>query len=406
MNEITLNCADAPNAAIANFLATLQPVSTPSAACTDNDEEDLPFEITLDRYTRDPWSVLEPSNEKIWKSCWFQSIDDKKRLPGFLKFLTNRKKAAFGLFQSPHPDEVTGDLNTAVFLVPYQQPIFPIDSQDRSKSDLIFVKYCLDESLTEAGQSKPKPKQIMQAQQQKMQRPNRQSQKQSSSTSATAKGAICGGGSGLLGNLLGATQRTNHHLDTVPARKKEKQISLIDTLSSGQVVNKFREKVEQILKDFGSSKKTEVMISISMADITREMTSMEEKAKVSLKVLEFVVNEAVEEINEEWTPYKEPGEFMDEANVVVYKAGFCPPEVMEDLNRGELPDEVKQEQRAMREAREREVQKKLRMLEEKNQKNASKHVGASMLNTAKRDRRSIEEIQNDMVDGQKKAKIE
>ena len=402
MNEITLNCADAPNAVMTNFLATLQPIST--SASTDNeDEEDLPFEITLDRYTRDSWSVLKPKNEKIWKSCWFRSIDEKKRLPGFLKFLTQRKKAAFGKFESPHPDEVTGKLNVAIFLVPFQQPRFSTDGQDVSNADLIFVKYCLDENLTKV-ELKLKPKPIMRAPQQRMQR-NDPSQQQMS-TSTSSKGTSSKVGSGLLGNLLGATHRTNQHLDTVPARKKEKQSSQIDTLSSGQVVNKFRDKVEQILKEFGSSTKTEVVISISMADITREMTSMEEKSQVSLKVLEFVVNEAVEEINEEWTPYKEPGEFMDEANIVVYKAGCCPPEVMEDLNRGEIPDEVKQEQRAMREAREREEKKKLRMLEEKNQKNASKHVGISMLNMAKRDRRSIEEIQNDMVDGQKKARIE
>ena len=402
MNEITLNCADAPNAQITNFLATLQPFST------DHNEEDLPFEITLDRYTRDPWSVLNPPNEKVWTSCWFKSIDNKKNLPGFLQFLSQRGKAAFGKFESPHPDEVTGDINKAVFLVPFQQPPPPADSDGAdagSKDDFIFVKYCLDERLTKVTISKkPTSGQMMQMQQQRtQQRPNHSQQQVPKSIGV--------GSSGLLGNLLGKSQRTNQHLDSVPQRKKEKQMNQIDTLSSGQVITKFRDKVEQMFKELESSTNTEVKISISMADLTREMTSMEEKEKVTLKVLEFVVNEAVEDINEdineEWTPYKEPGEFMDEANIIVYKTGHVPAEVMEDLNRGEIPDEMKQQQRAMREAMEREENKKLKTLQRHNLKKAAgEHAGISMLGTNRRDRRSIEEIQKDMVEGQKRARHE
>jgi len=421
MNEITLNCADAPNAPITNFLATLQPFSTGTdQGMGGHNEEDLPFEITLDRYTRDPWSVLKPPNdpnEKIWKSCWFKSIDNKKKLPGFLQFLSQRGKAAFGKFESPHPDEVTGNINKAVFLVPFQQPPAPVGGDGLghgadgagagSKDDFIFVKYCLDERLTMVRVShklKPKPGQMMQMQQQQrmQQRPNPSQQQVPKSI---------GVGSGLLGNLLGKSQRTNQHLDSVPARKKEKQMNQIDTLSSGQVITKFRDKVEQILKELESSTNTEVKIAISMADLTREMTSMEEKEKVTLKVLEFVVNEAVEDINEEkneeWTPYKEPGEFMDEAKIIVYKTDHVPAEVMEDLNRGEIPDEVKQQQRAMREAMEREENKKLKALQMQNLKKAAgEHAGISMLGTNRRDRRSIEEIQKDMVDGQKRARHE
>jgi hypothetical protein len=87
-------------------------------------------------------------------------------------------------------------------------------------------------------------------------------------------------GSGMLGNLLGATHRTNQHLNSVPARKKEKQIQNFDTVTSGQVITKFREKIEKQLTEFGSSNMTEIKISISLADLTREMDSIEEKSKL------------------------------------------------------------------------------------------------------------------------------
>ena len=292
--------------------------------------------------------------------------------------------------------------------MPFQQPPPPAGSDGAdagSKDDFIFVKYCLDERLTKVTVSKkPTPGQMMQMQQQRMQQRPNPSQQQ-------VPKSIGVGSSGLLGNLLGKSHRTNQHLDSVPQRKKEKQMNQIDTLSSGQVITKFRDKVEQMFKELESSTNTEVKISISMADLTREMTSMEEKEKVTLKVLEFVVNEAVEDINEEkneeWTPYKEPGEFMDEANIIVYKTGHVPAEVMEDLNRGEIPDEMKQQQRAMREAMEREENKKLKTLQRQNLKKAAgEHAGISMLGTNRRDRRSIEEIQKDMVEGQKRARHE
>jgi len=391
MNEITLQCSDAPDAPKANFLATLNPIST-----SGGDEEDLPFEITLDRYTRDPWSVLKPPNDEIWKFAWFKSIDGKNRLPDFLKFLKERKKAAYGKFESPHPDEVTGDINTALFLVPFEQPLCP---EGESAQDLIYVKYCLDERLTKIT---PKPKQVVPNQQRRGQhRPNPVQQPVMSS----------GLGRGLLGNLLGATHRTNQHLDTVPARKKEKQKSF-DTVTSGQIINKFREKVEKQLAEFGSSSKTEIKISVSIAELTREMDSMEEKSKVTMDVIKYVVNELVDDLNEEWVAAREQGEFTDEAVFAVYKAGYAPADVLEDMNKGEVPDEVKQEQRATREALGRKEDKKLRMLEDANLKKANLKKAAgrnaefSALNTAKRDRRSIEEIQKGMmVDNQKKGRM-
>lgn len=383
MNEITLQCADTPDAPNANFLATLQPVNT-------SDEEDLPFEITLDRYTRESWSLLKTSNESIWKSTWFKSVDEKKRLPGFLKFLGQRKKAAMGKFESPYPDEVTGDINTALFLVPFEQPSEP----DGVGGDLIHVKICMDERLAKV-KPKPKPRPIPQQQQRRVQqRPN-------SVQSNPIKS------SGILGNLLGATHRTNQHLNSVPARRKEKQVEDFNSVTSGQVITKFREKIEKMMNDFNSSPKTDLKVSISLSDLTKEMDSMEEKSKVTMDVMKYIVYEQAEETNEEWIAAKEPGEFMDEAIVAVYKAGYAPADVLEDINKGEMPDEVKQEQRAMRESREREERKKLKLLQEQNLKNATgRDDGVAALNTAKRDRRSIEEIQKDMGAMEKRHRME
>ncbi len=73
MNEITLQIAEAPDAPKKDFLATLQP--TPSDAILD---EDLPFEITIDSYSRDPWSSLRSpiDPENLWKTAWFKSVGE------------------------------------------------------------------------------------------------------------------------------------------------------------------------------------------------------------------------------------------------------------------------------------------------------------------------------------------
>ena len=52
---------------------------------------------------------------------------------------------------------------------------------------------------------------------------------------------------------------------------------------------------------------------------------------------------------------KEPSEFMDEFVIAVYKEGAAPPEVLEELNKGELPDEVRGQQQAIQQERQRQV---------------------------------------------------
>jgi len=124
---------------------------------------------------------------------------------------------------------------------------------------------------------------------------------------------------------------------------------------------------------------------------------------VGMEIIKYIVYEQVDELGEEkgWVSLKEPGEFADEAVFAVYKKGCVPEDVMEDMMKGDLPDEQKQEQRAMREAAAKEEDRKARKAGELNLKNATRYqvdIGVDMksLNSTKRDRRSIEAIQRDM----------
>ncbi len=342
----------------------------------------------------------------------FFGIDGKARLPPFLKFLKGRKKNAFGKFESPHPDETTGEFTTAIFVVPFDQP-----PPNTSGGDLIYMKYCLDEkkmhaiSRQKANEAKMKMTMKHNQQSKRMLQNNHQRQPTSSSSQTQSSSSLS---SGLLGNLLGAQKRTNEHLHSVPRRREKSGESSLSSggggggnggsVNSMQVINTFRDKMERQLNEFNTSSKTEIKISISLAELTKMVDSMEEKSKITMDVMKYIVYEQVEEINEEWVAAKEPGEFMDEALIAVYKTGYAPAEVLEDLNKGELPDEVKQQNRAMREAMEKEEKKKLKMIHEQNQKKLG-FEGSSALNTAKRDRRSIEEIQKDMEGGEKRSRV-
>ena len=67
-----------------------------------------------------------------------------------------------------------------------------------------------------------------------------------------------------------------------------------------------------------------------------------------------MVYEAAEEANEEWVAIKESSEFIDEYTIVIYKEGFAPQDVLDELNQGELPMEIIGQQRAIAEERKRQ----------------------------------------------------
>lgn len=377
MDEITLNIADSTYAEKVNFLATLQPILSVEA-------EDLPFEITINGYSRDTWSMKQ-SDSTIWKTGWFKGTDSKKNLPGFLKYLKERRKAAFAKFES----EKTGQMCTALFVVPYDQPAFT----DSTDDNMLYAQYCLDDKLLKFKAAAPTPQQL------------------SKGNSITVKhkdfetkNIIASEPKGLLGSLLGAQHRTNQHLDSV-VRKRDKKIDQSGGTSSEQVIAKFRGMIERILLGFDKSCATEIRIPISLSEITKDLLSLEEKEKVTIGILKYIVYEQVEEINNSWVAIKETAGFLDEANILVYKEGYIPPEVLEDLNKGEQTEEAIQLQRFVRDAMSKEENKKVKMIQEQNCKKLSSETvqgQVSVLNTNKRDRRSIEEIQKLMMTSNKR----
>ena len=131
-----------------------------------------------------------------------------------------------------------------------------------------------------------------------------------------------------------------------------------------------------------------------------------------MEILKFVVYEQAEEVNEEWIAHKEPSEFMDEAVIAIYKEGEAPPEVLEEINKGELPDEVRGQQRALSEQLSKQQQQKASKNDVALQRQALARGNAdddedddiAALNVVKRDRRTIEEIQREQIQGDSAAK--
>lgn len=205
--------------------------------------------------------------------------------------------------------------------------------------------------------------------------------------------------SGLLGNLLGARQRTENHLSVVrgPTRTDPNDLSTPNTGAAG-VISSFRRKVGLELERFDSDTTTfATRVTISLASLLKEVP-LNERDKVTMDVLKYVVYEQVEEVGrDQWIAAKEPGAFLDECSVAIYKEGHCPPEVLEDVNRGEIPDEIKGQQRHLAEAQSKMSQKKDRLKTEEMLKQNKMEDSVTVLNTNKRDRRTVEQIQKDLM---------
>ena len=71
-----------------------------------------------------------------------------------------------------------------------------------------------------------------------------------------------------------------------------------------------------------------------------------------------------------WIAAKEPSEFMDECTISVYKEGHCPEDVLEDINKGELPDEIKGQARHLVESQSKAIQRKGKKEDEEMIKNS------------------------------------
>lgn len=358
MPELHLHLIPTPGAK-PEFLATVEtPPNTTS----------LPSKIILEGYARDAWA---------WKPCpAFTSLEltpstqkSKEKLAGFLKYLKERQKCAYGRF-SP----------TAVLVFSYIQS--PNKISCRFTLDATQVPNCnIIKKKTPENGAQPSSSKL----------PPLQPKPQSSSSRKK---------SGMLGNLLGAQQRTDHHMDATHVKKPKPSVineaSSNNTKTAQQVLQKFRQTMEQKMLDFDLEDDNVLQVKISLAEITKELQG-EEKTKVTMDVLKYIVYEQAEEVNEDWVGVKEPSEFMDEVVVSVYKE--APPEVLEQVNQAELPEEMKGQQRAIQEARRRTVAKQEAMEDKRLVALATAaDEDLATLNVNKRDRRSIEEIQREMND--------
>jgi hypothetical protein len=164
--------------------------------------------------------------------------------------------------------------------------------------------------------------------------------------------------------------------------------------------------MEQEMLDFDISSEPCLKVKIDLAGKLRLMTDDEKQTgKVTMEILKYIVYEQAEEVNEEWIAHREPSEFMDEVVITIYKEGEAPPEVLEDINKAELPDEVRGQQRAIQEQMQkaeqikaqklRVEQTRLAMQMKKGQQKDEEDEDFAALNTQKRDRRTIEDFERE-----------
>jgi len=216
---------------------------------------------------------------------------------------------------------------------------------------------------------------------------------------------------GFLGNLLVAHRKTEQHLASVPKSSIMKTTTTsmdnthdgTTTVTTGSIIAKFRHDMEQKLLDFQQNTTcNEIKIPISINEITKDLTNNEQKLTMTMDIFKYIVYEQAEEIGQDkWVAAKEPGEFTDETIVAVYKEGHAPASVLEDLMNGDLPDEIRGQQRAIREAQMKVKAKKEGkddlLRQQKAIRNSVSSNKMTQLNTQKRDRRTIAEIQRDMM---------
>ena len=92
---------------------------------------------------------------------------------------------------------------------------------------------------------------------------------------------------------------------------------------------------------------------------------------------------------------------MDECVITVYKEGAAPSDVLEEINRAELPDEVRGQERALAQERQKQLERQHILQQKQTQENAHKRQvyeeadELEALNTQKRDRRTIEDYERE-----------
>lgn len=431
MNETTILLSSGDPKAKPDFLATVEPVTAIPNSNNHRPPFTLPFELVLDGYTREPWSSgrnnsssnNNSDSDGEWQSCYFVSTDGRNRLPGFIQYLQGRKKAAIAKFDN----SASSTSGKAMLVVPYDPPPIHIDTLPPGidKNQILYVMYLRDENILKGGgandnakkkieeekrkkieqhqqQHEKKQQQLQMQKKQGIQQQQQQQAKKPSqpipSISSTKKSG--GGGSGLLGNLLGKQRKTENHLDMVRGAQKSNDMTTFDPNSGAAgCINAFRTKVSTELEQFKADSTTFItQVSISLASLIKAVPT-DEQDKVTMDVFKFTVYETVEEIGmDRWIAHKEPTEFMDECKINIYKEGHCPSDVLQDINQGELPDEIRGATRHIVESQSKAIQRKGKKVADELHKNnmVGEDNVVTVLNANKRDRRTLEQIQKDL----------
>jgi hypothetical protein len=414
MKEIKLYLIPQPGAK-PEFLASLQVVD-PSPAVTTLWNDRLPEQVVLEGYTRDSWA-WKPSS--AWQTITCVSTDGRNKLPGFNGYLKQRTKSAYGRCQG-----------SSVFVVSYIQSKAAADDPNRVECRIALdsskIPGCsLPASVAAAAPAAKPPKPAVAV---------------AVNTGAAAPPKRKGG---LLGKLVGAQQRTNQHVAIASAPVRSAPGTTATLSSTGathtaaqnggtsapeaadgapaaplktaqQVFADFRQSMQDKMLDFDLSDETVKQIKVSVNEQSAGLADSD-KSKVAMDVLKYMVYEAAEEVNEEWIAFKEPSEFLDEVIINIYKEGAAPPEVMEEINKGEVPDEVRGQQMAIQQERQKQAaaQESRHLSQVKSE--AIRNMRATgeeddeedeleALNTKKRDRRTIEDYHREKSGNTKKSR--
>lgn len=359
------------------FLATLEGLGSSVIP------SDLPDKLIIENYTRDPWA-WKP-NPSVWQSFQTKSVDGRNKLPGFLKYLKDRTKSAFGRFADKE----------SIVVISYIQKVAPSGSPPQLECRLAWDL----SSVPGCPMKPPPPKPIPAAVLANVQKPPAKKIPPKHNVRQRK-------GGGLLGNLVASANRT------VAAVQKDKAKPKADTVADGsssgasnkksaqQVMAEFRQKMSEKMLDFDISSEGVLRVSINPSEYHKDLATLADKAKITMEILKYMVYESVEEVNEDWIAHKEPSEFMDEATIAVYKEGEAPAEVLEEVNKGELPDEIRGQQRAMQAEQQKQAEMKEKSMAQKKARQALAERAADdddteVLNQNKRDRRTVAEYQEE-----------
>jgi hypothetical protein len=437
MKELQLMLVPAPGAK-PEFLATVQPVSDDGCKMMTNATaktntiaqvwESIGNTVVLEGYTRDGWAwkpmVTPPPDGCGWTTLTVESTDGRNKLPGFVGYLKERQKSAYGRFGA-----------TGVWIVSYVQP--KRSSSSSTTRDLIDVRIATDftnipnctlqpRHRDQEARDAAKPETKANGKSSTTPPSNPAASLPKTTTTMTRKP-----GGGLLGKLVGAQQRTNEYVAIAKApRRRIATAAAANSTSSHdngaathqssqslseqkefksvpEVFAAFRQSCQDLMLDFDMSDDEVLRVPIAMNDQLKWLATDEEKARVTMDVLKYMVYEAAEEVNEEWVAHKEPSEFMDEVVIAVYKQGAAPPEVLEEINKGELPDEIRGQQRAIQEQRLRSVTQAEQKQQNKgvplvqqhpNDEDGDDDDGLEALNTKKRDRRTVADYEREKME--------